>query len=241
MCRTGSGALSAHPETGELNVLPEEERRCLFSKLDETQNKQRDDSKVVLFILENTLRLLAGLQSKQLFLFQQTGPFFYNKFQSDGRGDVFLPATNSTLRVRRRTISAVALLQHYVCCPVMLQQRCVNDANKINHKQSSPSESCAAEMRSLKSDARGEKVLPSPSRRLTAAADKHGLGLSAAPRRSRSYSSITGWALYTCEDSVLLAGLTPADFERGVENLGETQVTDGAGNCFRDGEERRGK
>lgn len=141
-----SGALSAHPETGELNVLPEEERLCLFCKLDETQNKQRDDSKVVLFILENTLRLLAGLQSKQLFLFQQTGPFFFlNKFQSDGRGDGVLLATNSTLHVRRRTISAVALLQQYVCCPVMLQQRRVNDANKINHKQSSPSESCAAE------------------------------------------------------------------------------------------------
>lgn len=96
-------------------------------------------------------------------------------------------------------------------------------------------------MRSLKSDARGEKVLPSPFRRLTAAADKHGLGQSAAPHRSCSYSSITGWALYTCEDSVLLAGLTPADFERGVENLSETQVTHGAGNCFRDGEAWRGK
>lgn len=68
-------AKEAHPETGEFNVLPEEERLCLFCKLDETQNKQRDDSKVVLFILENTLRLLAGLRSKQLFLFQQTGPF----------------------------------------------------------------------------------------------------------------------------------------------------------------------
>lgn len=87
-------------------------------------------------------------------------------------------------------------------------------------------------MRSLKSDARGEKVLPSPFRRLTAAAaaDKHGLGQSAAPRRSCSYSSITGWASYTCEDSVLLAGLAPADFERGVEDLGEAQVTHGAGN-----------
>lgn len=94
-------------------------------------------------------------------------------------------------------------------------------------------------MRSLKSDARGEKVLPSPFRRLTAAADKHGLGQSAAPRRSCSCSSITGRALYTCEDSVLLAGLTPADFERGVENLSETQVTHGAGNCFRDGKENK--
>lgn len=33
----------------------------------------------------------------------------------------------------------------------------------------------------------------------------------------------------TCEYSVLLAGLTPADFERRVKNLSETQVTHSAG------------
>lgn len=158
-----SGALSAHPETGEFNVLPEEERLCLFCKLDETQNNQRDDSKVVLFILENTLRPLAGLQSKQLFLFTRLSHFFYNKFQSDGRGDGVLPVTNSMLHVRRRTISPVALLQRYVCCPVMLQQRCVDDANKINHKQSSPPESCAAERclnEVVKKRCRGRKSPP---------------------------------------------------------------------------------
>lgn len=35
-------------------------------------------------------------------------------------------------------------------------------------------------------------------------------------------------ASLTCEDSVLLAGLAPADFERGVQDLGEAQVTHGA-------------
>lgn len=87
-----------------------------------------------------------GFNQNSCFFFNRLGLFFFlNKFQSDGRGDGVLLATNSTLHVRRRTISAVALLQQYVCCPVMLQQRRVNDANKINHKQSSPSESCAAE------------------------------------------------------------------------------------------------
>lgn len=33
----------------------------------------------------------------------------------------------------------------------------------------------------------------------------------------------------TCEYSILLAGLTPADFERRVKNLSETQVTHSAG------------
>lgn len=37
--------------------------------------------------------------------------------------------------------------------------------------------------------------------------------------------------LHTCEDPVLLARLAPADLERRVQDLGETQVTHGAGSC----------
>lgn len=37
------------------------------------------------------------------------------------------------------------------------------------------------------------------------------------------------WSECTCEDSVLLAGLTPADFEWGVQDLSETQVTHSTG------------
>lgn len=40
-----------------------------------------------------------------------------------------------------------------------------------------------------------------------------------------STSIIWEWGEHTCENSILLTGLTPADFERGVQNLSETQVT----------------
>lgn len=51
-------AQSIDPETGEFNILPAEERLCLFCKLDEIENTpfdvlslfiQYDDSRAVLF------------------------------------------------------------------------------------------------------------------------------------------------------------------------------------------------